>query len=99
MRRASRTDANQSDLVSAAEQFGCTVCQLHQVGAGCPDLLIGQASRWGRRNILVEAKTENGVLTPEQIGFHRDWRGQVDIAKTVAELLAILQRAPGRNQL
>jgi hypothetical protein len=93
VRRAARVDENQSELVKAAEQLGCTVLLLHQVGGGCPDILIGQASRFGRRNILVEIKTGAGDLTPEQIRFRREWRGQVVICRSVAELLAVL-RAP-----
>ena len=91
MRRAAKVDENQSELVRAALQFGCTVRSLAQIGGGIPDLLIGQASRWGRRNILVEAKSDHGVLTPDQIAFHRDWRGQIDIARTVDQLLEVLQ--------
>lgn len=94
MRRAAKVDENQSELVRAAEQFGCSVCSLAQHGAGVPDLLIGQASKWGRRNILVEVKSDTGILTPEQIRFHREWRGQVDIARTVEELISVLKSPP-----
>lgn len=92
---SNRADANQDELVKAAEQYGCTVSLTGMVGGGFPDLVIGQASRWGRRNLLIEVKSHDGVLTPDQIRFHRDHRGQVDIARTVDELIAILKRGPG----
>ena len=91
MRRAARIDANQPEILRAAEQLGCTVLLLHQVGKGCPDALIGHAGKRGRVNILVELKAEKGKLTPEQIRFHREWRGQVAIVCTVADLLAVLK--------
>jgi hypothetical protein len=93
--RAARVDANQAELVAVAERMGCTVRSLARVGEGVPDLLIGQASRWGRRNLLIEVKSSgSAVLTPDQIRFHRDWHGQVDIVRTVDELLIVLRGHP-----
>ena len=92
MRRAARVDANQSDIIRAAEQLGCTVQPLYQVGAGCPDALIGYASKRGRVNLLIEIKADDGKLTPEQIRFHREWRGQVAIVRCVKDLLDLLRR-------
>lgn len=91
---SSRADGNQQTLIDAAEEFGCTVCVTSMVGGAFPDLVIGQASRWGRRNILIEVKNVETIITPGQLAFKRDWRGQVDIARTVDELLAVLKRGP-----
>ena len=91
MRRSARVDANQSEIIRAAEQLGCTVQPLYQVGGGCPDLLLGHASKRGRVNLLIEIKTDAGKLTPEQIRFHREWRGQVAVIRSVPELLALLK--------
>ena len=91
MRRASRVDANHGDIVKAAEQAFCSVLQLHQVGGGCPDLILGRKWRYGPQNLLVEVKTEDGELTPDQIRFHREWRGQKAIIRSVDDLLALLK--------
>ena len=50
---------------------GCSVVDLHGVGFGCPDLMIGCAGR----TELVEVKTDEGELSPGQVVFVRDWRG------------------------
>jgi VRR-NUC domain-containing protein len=91
VRRASRTDANHSEIVKAAEQAFCSVLQLHQVGGGCPDLILGLKSRHGPINLLVEVKTEDGSLTPDQIRFHREWRGQRAVIRSINELRALLE--------
>ena len=91
MRRASRLDNNHGEIVRAAEQAFCTVLDLSRVGAGCPDILLGRKGKRGPENILVEIKTADGKLTPEQIRFHREWRGQKAIVRSVDELLALLR--------
>ena len=40
MRRASRIDATQQEIVEVLKAFGCQILYLHQVGGGCPDLLV-----------------------------------------------------------
>ena len=55
--RAARTDANHKEVVAAFRKFGCSVLQLHMVGAGCPDLCIGL----NKKSILVEVKDGNKV--------------------------------------
>ena len=92
MRRAAKVDQNQHPILQAAEQMGCTVVSLAQVGKGCPDALIGHASPRGRVNILIEIKADKGTLTPEQVRFHREWRGQVAVVRCVNDLLALLRR-------
>jgi len=92
VRRAAKVDLNQFEIVRVAEQLGCTVQPLYQFGKGCPDLLIGHAGKRGRVNLLIEIKSEGGTLTPEQVKFHREWRGQVAIVRCVNDLLDLLRR-------
>lgn len=89
--RRHRSDDNQDEIVTAAEQAFCSVMKLSQVGNGCPDLLLGRKGKRGPENILVEVKRDNGELTPEQVRFHRDWRGQKAIVRSVDDLLALLK--------
>lgn len=84
MRRASKVDANQGEIVKAARSMGCTVQILSAVGLGCPDLLIG----CNGINLLWEVKDGNKPpserrLTPDQVIWHGDWRGQVQIIEDV----------------
>lgn len=102
IRRTGRVDGNQSDLVRALTSAHWSVQTLAAVGGGVPDLLCGgnMPCVWCRRpnrsNLLIEAKTGNGTLTPDQERWHRDWRGQVAIARTMEEALKIAGIEVGR---
>ena len=66
-----RCDANQSEIVKRYEDWFCSVVDLHSVGFGCPDLMVGiQGS-----TELVEVKTEEGRLSNAQQLFTETWRG------------------------
>ncbi len=85
MRRDAKVDANQPEIVAALRAAGWSVAPLHFVGRGFPDLLAG---KWGV-NILLELKTAKGKLTPDEIKWHDEWRGQVAIARTIANALRL----------
>ena len=91
MRRRARVDANQASFVKVMRQLGYSVCHLHQLGQGVPDLLIGK----GGRNYLFELKDGNKPpskrkLTEDEERWHAQWQGQVATVKSVDEALAIL---------
>lgn len=86
--RAAKVDANQSEIVAALREVGCTVQLLHMVGKGCPDLLVGRHGT----NVLIECKDGNKPpsarkLTPDQVDWHDSWRGQVVVVCDVSEAL------------
>ena len=88
MRRAARTDRNQTEIVAALRKCGCTVQILAAVGAGCPDLLVGRCGD----NYLLEVKDHakppsDRKLTPDQIEWHHTWRGQKAVVTNVIEAL------------
>jgi hypothetical protein len=99
MRRASKTDGNQQEIVKALRAYGCSITHLHGVGDGCPDLLLGIHGRTG----LLELK--NGSLPPsrqkrteDQIKWWDEWKGgpvaiaaDIDGALRFARLLAFLE--------
>ncbi len=99
MRRAARTDENQTDIVKALRAL-CgpdAVESLAAVGKGVPDLLVG----FQGRNILLEVKRPLGPrggkdgrkLTPDQVIWHANWRGQVAVVRSVDEAVkAVLER-------
>jgi len=88
MRRAARVDANQSEIVRALRRAGASVQHLHDVGKGCPDLLVG----WRGRNFLLEVKTPTGSLTQDQDDWMQGWQGQAAVVCSVSEALALLRR-------
>jgi hypothetical protein len=88
--RAAKVDRNQPEIVAALRAAGCSVQTLHRVGQGCPDLLVGTS----RRNLLIEVKAKAQswakALTPDQIDWHINWRGQVAVVNSVEEALALV---------
>lgn len=91
MRRASKTDRNQAEIVAALRDAGATVQPLHAVGKGCPDLLVG----FRGRNMLLEVKDwkaakSDRVLTDPQVEWHGGWKGQVAQVETVDAALAVV---------
>lgn len=88
---AKRTDANQPDIVQALRQAGATVQHLHEVGKGCPDILIG----FRGANYAAEIKDGSKApskrrLTPDEQEWHENWRGQVAIVETVDDALRLI---------
>jgi len=91
MRRASKVDANQAEIVAALRGVGCSVQPLHAVGGGVPDLLVG----FRGMNLLVEVKDGSKRpsarrLTPDQERWHDSWRGTVAVVKDVPEALTLV---------
>ena len=92
---AKRTDDNHREVVDGirAALPEATVFDLSGAGKGCPDLLIG----WEGRNYLIEIKdpskpeSKRGLTTAQQ-KLHKQWQGQMDIAHSAAEAIAIILR-------
>lgn len=83
-----RTDANQSEIVSALRKVGASVLDLSKVGHSCPDLLVG----FRGKNYLLEIK--DGAKKPSarklrdnQVEFFAAWLGQVAKAESVDDAL------------
>jgi hypothetical protein len=76
MRRAAKTDRNQTEIVAALRKVGATVQSLAAVGDGVPDLLVG----FRRETYLLEVKDGKKPpsareLTPDQVRWHTEWFG------------------------
>lgn len=86
-------DKNQTEVAGWYEELFCSVVDLHGVGFGCPDLMIGLAGR----TELVEVKTEAGNAEASQVRFNRDWRGsEVKTVTTHADVIAHVQEVRER---
>lgn len=89
MRRAAKTDRNQSEIVAALRKVGASVQPLHAVGGGVPDLLVGIRGR----NYLCEIKDGSKPpsarrLTTDQAEWHQNWRGSVHVLTDVDQAVA-----------
>ena len=83
-----KVDNNQTKVVKALRDMGCSVQHLHAVGRGCPDLLVGYKCN----NYLLEVKDGEKPesarkLTPDQVIWHYDWKGQVTIVTSPKEAI------------
>jgi Holliday junction resolvase len=89
MRKHGRTDANQSQIISALRLAGAWVePNLSAVGGGCPDLLVAYQGYW----LVIEVKTAKGKLLQGQQRWH-DQFGEfapVHIARSPEDIVEIL---------
>ena len=81
-----RVDSNQAEIVADLRKCGATVQHLHEVGYGCPDILVG----FRGFNYLIEIKTGKGELNPIQRDWHWKWYGQVTVVYDSEEALMII---------
>lgn len=93
MRRAANIDANQPEIVEYLRSLGMSVCLLHTVGKGVPDLLVG----FRGRNVLLEVKDgekppSRRRLTEDESDWHTKWAGQVDVVETKEEAERVVLR-------
>ena len=69
---ARRVDVNQSEIVQAFKELGCSVFDCSRVAGGFPDLLVGR----NKKTVLVEIKSsEKATFTPAQEMFMLNWKG------------------------
>jgi len=99
-RRASAVDANQREIVQAFRGLGATVQHLHNVGMGCPDILVG----FSGVNYMVEIKDGSKPpsaqrLTPPERYWHDGWKGQVVIINSVDAAMNMLGHVRVKGQV
>ena len=83
MRRAAKVDGNQPEIVEALRRVGAKVLHLHQVGGGCPDLLV-----WGKgRSFLMEVKQPGENINKLQAEFIATWPGEIHVVRTTEEAI------------
>lgn len=89
-----KVDLNQSAIVKALRQAGCSVVSLAAVGNGCPDLLAARnGNMW-----LMEIKNGDKCLsaqklTPDEVRFHATWKAQIHVVKNVDQALNVASRS------
>ena len=96
MRRAARKDVNQGGIVDGLRQLGFSVSVLNEKSV--PDIMVGARGV----NYLLEIKAPlgprggvgSGKLTPDQLLWYRDWKGQAAVVRTLDEALRIISPGP-----
>lgn len=92
MRLAARTDSNHRSIMTALILVGCSVADTSAMGKGFPDLVVGINKQ---TTILVEVKDgdkspSRRALTPDQLKFHKDWKGQLHTVTSVDQALELV---------
>jgi hypothetical protein len=80
-----RRDANHAEIRDRLREAHISVFDAGDIGKGYPDLVCG----FQGQNYLLEIKTQDGKLTPDQVEFIETWRGTVHIVRTVEEALRV----------
>ena len=91
MRRAARTDGNQTEIVSALRAIGASVSPTHAIGGGFPDLVVG----FRKRSVLFEVKDpkqppNKRKLTDDEAIWFGNWKGEAYVIETAEQAIAIL---------
>ena len=90
--RAHKVDANQKEIVETLRRLGCSVAITSASGEGFPDIVVGYKGI----NYLVEIKDGSRIpsqrrLTPDQVTFHDNWKGQIKVVESVNDAINLLR--------
>ena len=88
MHHTRRTDANQQEIMNALREVGYSVLDLHEVGKGCPDILVGTHGL----NILVEIKIPGAKLNDLEKKFFDSWNGPACVVNSVEEAITTIDK-------
>jgi hypothetical protein len=95
MRRAARTDANQTAIVEALRAVGSSVLSLAAIGKGCPDLLVCRQDKLYLLEVKDGSKPPSErKLRDNQKAWHVAWCGTVYVVESVEQALAVVLDAP-----
>ena len=94
-RYAARVDQNHSEMKDHFERLGCKVADAARLGGGFPDFVVSLH----KQTVLVEIKSKDGKLSPEQERFHREWKGEIYEARTLDDVIAIVAAMKKRMRL
>jgi hypothetical protein len=91
-RRAAKVDANQTPVVKAFRDLGCSVKIVSQL-KGFVDVVVGKHEI----NVLVEIKDGDKVpskqkLTDDSKDFFDSWKGWAVVVKSVDEAIALVKK-------
>lgn len=92
-RRAAKRDTAEGPIVKALVDAGCSIQRLSDKGV-C-DLLVAYPTRRDTGDIvyhtvLMEVKTGNAKLTPDEERFIASWKGRIYIVRTPQDALDAL---------
>lgn len=85
VRKYAKKDLNHAEIVAFFRSLGCYVVDVANIPKFC-DILVGIKGI----NVLVEVKSGNSVLTPDERKFHLEWTGaRIFVIRDKKEALAL----------
>ncbi len=87
-----KRDKSHIKIQNELRQRGFSVCDLSEIGRGCPDILIADANN----TVLCELKESDGEIYIAQLEYIASWKGFVAFATTVDDCLAIMANPSDR---
>lgn len=86
-----KKDTNHNLVAAEFERLGWAVEDTSRLGGDFPDMLI--AKNTARRiTCLIEVKMPGEKLTPGQLKFATHWPGEIEVARTLEDVLKIDRR-------
>lgn len=89
MRRAAKTDTNQTAIVNGLRKMGAGVTSMAPLGRGVSDLLVSFRQRW----YVMEVKSEDGELNPDQVRWIGDQKAPVYTVRSLEQASSFLLHA------
>lgn len=88
-----KIDANQTAIVKAARQCGCSVVSLASIGKGCPDVLVFVPFKgYQLWEIKDGAKCPSArKLTEDEERFHQQWKGPIQIVESIDQAIKLIE--------
>ena len=93
MRVRARRDDNHTDIVGTFKACHCSVLDTASLGNGAPDLVVAL-----KKNITLLIEIKDGKkppsarrLTPDELKFRDNWKGEYRIIESVDDVLALLK--------
>ncbi len=86
--RHGKVDLNQPAVVKAIRAIGGEVQHLHEVGRGCPDLLVAFRQRW----YVIEVKSDDGELNEDQKKWATKFPAPVYVVRSAEQAIEFLTR-------
>ncbi len=90
-----RTDANHREIVDTYEALLCRVIDTHAVGGGFGDIVCRIPTNRGPVVHIVEIKTADGELRPNQERFAREWGSVVVCVRNREDVIAHVEAVRG----
>ena len=84
-----RVDSNQAYIVEGLRAMGASVTDLHAVGKGCPDILVGYRGN----TYILEIKGLEGRLTRPEAAWAASWTGgHYAVVRTLDQAIDVIMQ-------